>query len=99
MHARAILHRAASVLYGMDPADDWHRVMYLQRGFVGTRGGLAGYVGRDDGGGCILRYPVYTALGMLLRCSKEDALMRKQFEKQWDEWAGRVRYRLIPFVY
>lgn len=49
--------------------------------------------------GAYLGIQVYTALGMLLRCSKEDALMRKQFEKQWDEWAGRVRYRLIPFVY
>lgn len=42
---------------------------------------------------------LYTALGMLFRCSKEDALMRKQFGEQWDEWAGRVRYRLVPFIY
>ncbi|EPT01026.1 hypothetical protein FOMPIDRAFT_47533 [Fomitopsis schrenkii] len=42
---------------------------------------------------------VYTSLGMLFRCSKEDGLMRKQFGKQWDEWAGRVRFRLMPFVY
>ena len=49
--------------------------------------------------GAYIGLQVYTALGMLLRCSKEDALMRKQFGAQWDEWAGRVRYRLIPFVY
>jgi protein-S-isoprenylcysteine O-methyltransferase Ste14 len=33
------------------------------------------------------------------RLPVEDALMRKQFGKQWDEWAARVPYRLIPWVY
>ncbi|KAF9480623.1 hypothetical protein BDN70DRAFT_771349, partial [Pholiota conissans] len=33
------------------------------------------------------------------RIPVEDGLMRKQFGSQWDAWAARVPYRLIPGVY
>jgi len=36
---------------------------------------------------------------VLRRIPGEDAAMKKQFGKVWDEWAHRVRYRLIPGVY
>ncbi|TFK49856.1 hypothetical protein OE88DRAFT_1662551 [Heliocybe sulcata] len=35
----------------------------------------------------------------LFRPVNEDAAMRKQFGQQWDEWASRVPYKLIPYVY
>lgn len=33
------------------------------------------------------------------RVVQEDAALKQLFGKQWIEWAGRVRYRLIPWVY
>jgi protein-S-isoprenylcysteine O-methyltransferase Ste14 len=34
-----------------------------------------------------------------LRASKEDEMMKREYGKEWDEWRGRVRYRLIPGVW
>lgn len=31
-----------------------------------------------------------------MRTLKEDAMMKKQYGKQWDEWSQKVRYRLVP---
>ena len=39
-----------------------------------------------------------TALG-LGRMGSEDKELRRVFGEEWDRWAGRVRYRLIPGVY
>ncbi|PPQ95544.1 hypothetical protein CVT26_008569 [Gymnopilus dilepis] len=36
---------------------------------------------------------LYLTLG---RMHKEDAALRKHFGRQWDEWASRVQYRVIP---
>ncbi|KAI0752499.1 hypothetical protein C8Q80DRAFT_457304 [Daedaleopsis nitida] len=33
------------------------------------------------------------------RTAKEDAVLRKEFGAQWDEWAKKTPYRLIPYVY
>ena len=33
------------------------------------------------------------------RPNQEDAVLRKQFEKEWDEWAKKTPYKLIPYVY
>ena len=33
------------------------------------------------------------------RMAKEDEMMKKQFGEEWERWAHRVRYRLIPFIY
>jgi protein-S-isoprenylcysteine O-methyltransferase Ste14 len=42
------------------------------------------------------------AISMLLvfvaRAKKEDDMLRKEFS-DWDEWAKKVPYKLIPFVY
>jgi protein-S-isoprenylcysteine O-methyltransferase Ste14 len=32
------------------------------------------------------------------RVSVEDAMLRERFGKQWDKWAQKVRYQMIPFV-
>lgn len=36
---------------------------------------------------------------LLARISKEDAVLRKEFGVQWDSWAKKTPYKLIPFVY
>ena len=82
-----ILQTVGIALWALGPGS-WAR----EAGWLDTPAGMVA-------AGAYLGLQVYTALGMLLRCSKEDALMRKQFGAQWDEWAGRVRYRLIPLVY
>ncbi|TFY69298.1 hypothetical protein EVJ58_g505 [Rhodofomes roseus] len=58
----------------------------------------------DRPGGMIAAYAflgvqAYIGLSMIMRCSQEDALMKKQFGESWDEWAKRVPYRLVPFLY
>jgi len=43
---------------------------------------------------------VSTVCGVVFRrIPGEDAAMKKQFGKEWDAWARRVRYRLIPGIY
>lgn len=39
---------------------------------------------------------------MIWLCSRvesEDAMLKKQFGKEWEKWAEKTRYKLIPFVY
>ncbi|EPQ55587.1 hypothetical protein GLOTRDRAFT_60323 [Gloeophyllum trabeum ATCC 11539] len=33
------------------------------------------------------------------RPAREDRALRSQFGEQWDKWARRVPYRLVPYVY
>ena len=33
------------------------------------------------------------------RMSKEDAALRNQFGKKWDDWAKRVPYSILPGIY
>ena len=51
----------------------------------------------------VLFYSVWFMLGhigvTLGRMSVEDDILRKQFGAEWDNWAKRVPYRVIPGVY
>jgi protein-S-isoprenylcysteine O-methyltransferase Ste14 len=38
-------------------------------------------------------------IGMLRRMQKEDELLKETFGGEWEKWAGRVRWKLIPYVY
>ncbi|ESK88488.1 hypothetical protein Moror_1286 [Moniliophthora roreri MCA 2997] len=38
-------------------------------------------------------------VNLILRVVPEDELMKKQFGKEWEEWAKKVPYKLIPGVY
>ncbi|KAI0356764.1 ICMT-domain-containing protein [Trametes cingulata] len=38
-------------------------------------------------------------VAMLRRVPKEDEVLRREFGAQWEEWASRVRYALVPYVY
>lgn len=44
-------------------------------------------------------YLAWITVGFWRRMSLEDALMKKRFGAQWEEWARRTPCRLIPFIY
>ena len=48
---------------------------------------------------CWFAMEVYVVLSTILRAPAEDALLRKQFGPQWDAWAAKVPYRIIPGVF
>lgn len=53
-------------------------------------------------GKCCLAYWVAVSAAfplVVMRAPREDELMKKQFGAQWEEWAKRVPYRLIPGIY
>lgn len=33
------------------------------------------------------------------RVEKEDQVLKKQFGKEWEEWAKKTPYRLVPYLY
>ena len=39
------------------------------------------------------------ALGVFFRVDREDRMMRKEFGEEWEKWAKKTPYRLIPFLY
>lgn len=41
----------------------------------------------------------YSEFVTLTRMSKEDEALRKRFGKEWEEWAKKVPYALIPGIY
>ena len=36
---------------------------------------------------------------LLSRVSKEDAVMKQQFGKEWEEWARATPWKVVPFVW
>lgn len=44
-------------------------------------------------------YALPVTVAFLRRAPLEDTLLRKEFGEQWEQWAERVPYRLIPFVW
>jgi protein-S-isoprenylcysteine O-methyltransferase Ste14 len=42
---------------------------------------------------------VIITIGTFVRIPREDAMLRRAFGKQWDDWAMRTPYRLVPGVY
>ncbi|PPQ93792.1 LOW QUALITY PROTEIN: hypothetical protein CVT25_013501 [Psilocybe cyanescens] len=41
----------------------------------------------------------HMVVALLLRMSKEDEQLKKNFGREWNEWKNSVPYKLIPFVY
>lgn len=37
--------------------------------------------------------------GLFARVPKEDAMLRREFGREWEEWACRVPYKLMPLLY
>jgi len=69
-----------------------------------------GTVGREclwgsNGRTLLLLYPVLlsvfffdTVTFAIRRSWEEDALMKKEFGKEWEEWRARVKWRVLPYV-
>ncbi|KAF9485675.1 hypothetical protein BDN70DRAFT_537351 [Pholiota conissans] len=44
----------------------------------------------------IVAFPLYLVLS---RIKVEDRILKEKFGKKWEEWAGRVKYTVIPGIY
>ncbi|KAG9311801.1 hypothetical protein JVU11DRAFT_8048 [Chiua virens] len=42
---------------------------------------------------------VVSTVVMIERCPREDMFLREAFKEEWDAWRGRVRWRMVPWVY
>ena len=42
---------------------------------------------------------VMTVSGMLRRLLREDQLLHEEFGEEWERWAERTPYRLVPYVW
>jgi protein-S-isoprenylcysteine O-methyltransferase Ste14 len=49
--------------------------------------------------GAVLGQQLLVVLGLLRRMGEEDRMMRTRFGPDWEEWAARVPYKLIPGLY
>jgi protein-S-isoprenylcysteine O-methyltransferase Ste14 len=70
----------------------------MQGSYARECGALNSHIGR---GAALIHVSLAMTIisGLLARMSKEDDALRKTFGKQWEEWAKRVPYKLIPWVY
>lgn len=44
-------------------------------------------------------FRTFVMVWLCSRVESEDAMLKKQFGEEWEEWAEKTRYKLIPFVY
>ncbi len=49
--------------------------------------------------GTVMGYLSWVTIQLIKRTASEDEILRNEFGAQWDEWAKKTPYRLIPFVY
>jgi protein-S-isoprenylcysteine O-methyltransferase Ste14 len=85
----AITITSLGVVYAMLGPGSWLR----ECGWPDTRVGQA-LAGLWAG------YNIFTSLRLCwMRCPAEDRVLREQFPEEWNVWAKRTPYRLIPFVY
>nr|VWO94183.1 C-24(28) sterol reductase [Ganoderma boninense] len=65
---------------------------FVEAGLWGTGAGRAV--------GCAVSvYMTLLTLTLFARARQEDVMMRKEFGAQWEEWAERTPWRVVPFVY
>ena len=50
-------------------------------------------------GGVFIGYSVFVCWTLISRVPKEDTVMRDEFGREWEVWAKRTPYRLVPCVY
>jgi protein-S-isoprenylcysteine O-methyltransferase Ste14 len=41
----------------------------------------------------------FAVSAIVARTYKEDAMLQNEFSGSWDEWAKKVPWRLIPFIF
>ncbi|EIW56073.1 uncharacterized protein TRAVEDRAFT_22436 [Trametes versicolor FP-101664 SS1] len=77
----------------------WHSV---RGGEAGTGGGMGGLVGVGLAWVFVAFWGVkvvYALRSTNRRVGTEDAELHRVFGAQWEEWAARVRWRLVPWVF
>ncbi|KAI0265799.1 hypothetical protein BC834DRAFT_955012 [Gloeopeniophorella convolvens] len=84
-----VLGVAGTLLVHFGPGSWWARAGWLGAGALPGLAYAAAWCAME----------AYVLASIVLRAPAEDALLRKQFGAEWDAWAARVRYRIIPGVY
>jgi protein-S-isoprenylcysteine O-methyltransferase Ste14 len=46
-----------------------------------------------------MAYQAFVVSVFIARVKKEDDMLRIEFKEEWDKWASKVPYRLIPYIY
>ncbi|KAN0137677.1 hypothetical protein V8E53_004502 [Lactarius tabidus] len=86
-YSGVVLRVVGTLLVHFGPASWWARA-----GWLGTVGGQAYALAW-----CSVE--AYVLWNILCRARMEDAFLRKRFGAEWDAWAERVPYRVIPGVF
>ncbi|PCH35166.1 hypothetical protein WOLCODRAFT_79931 [Wolfiporia cocos MD-104 SS10] len=61
-----------------------------------------GILGTTAGKAVSVLYVLMIAYGitsLVVRAPREDAMLQKQFGEEWDQWAKRVPYRMVPYIF
>ncbi|KAI9452584.1 hypothetical protein F5148DRAFT_1235681 [Russula earlei] len=82
-----VLGVVGTLVVHFGPGSWWARA-----GWLGTLSGKAYAM-------CWCAMEIYVLASILVRASTEDVLLKKQFGAEWDAWAARVPYRVIPGVF
>ncbi len=86
-YSGVVLGVVGTLLVHFGPGSWWARA-----GWMGTFQGQAYAL-------CWCAMEAYVLSSILCRAPTEDAFLRKQFGAEWDAWAARVPYRVIPGVF
>ena len=73
-------------------------LLHATRGSWVRESGLLRYVPGKIGVAIFALVIAVTPPALLLRMKTEDSAMRKRFGDEWDAWAARVRYMIIPGI-
>ncbi|KAF9230170.1 hypothetical protein BU15DRAFT_69424 [Melanogaster broomeanus] len=104
-HVGAILCRAAPQLHRLHWRGAWGLALRFQsplvaRGLFGVVPGLDAESRLTNVLACTwVSMVVAVCIGMMQRIRKGDDMLEKNFGEQWKEWARRVPYRTVPWVY
>jgi len=86
-YSGVVLGVVGTLLVHFGPGSWWARA-----GWLGSPTGLVYAL-------CWLGMETYVLSSIMARTPTEDALLRKQFGAEWDAWAAKVPYRIIPGVF
>ena len=74
-------------------------ILLASKGSYFIEAGLWNTVAGRAVGYTMSAYLALLTLTLFARARQEDVMLRKEFGVQWDKWAERTPWRVIPFVY
>ncbi len=74
-------------------------VLFASKGTYFVEAGLWNTVAGKVVACSVSAYLTLVTLTLSARARQEDVMLRKEFGAQWDEWAKRTPWRVIPFIY